>query len=754
MKKISLKNENRGASLLAVLIVLVVISAIAVVITSVTITNIQMKEVERGTKKNFYSAESVMDALRAGAGEKSAEAMKYAYQSVMENYVVSTASGKNLQEEFSRVYLEKLEETFNPADGAGTPYAKETSTDGTSGDVTYSISYYNKKPIEECIDASSEISGCSILYDKNTAKYEADYKAGTFILKNLSIEYTDEQKYKTTICTDLVFNTPQMNFNNEINEFMKYALIADKQINVNASSITVNGNAYAGDEGILADNKGSGAFNGKVTITRGDIVTDSGTSLAMGTKSSSVWAQNVETERYARGSEISSIVLNGNTYIEDDLTLNGEGSTVTVNGNYYGYNFQQNYDSYAATKNAEFNSAMMINARNCKLDLSGINYLMLSGRTFVARGRDGQNGSTVTKDNDVMLGESLSVRTNQLAYYVPAGYVNAYDPNNIKFSGIQEFETDTGISNIASYLNASNPIVAYYYGDNVNYYLNFASEQKANDYFAEYANNSSKKSDLRDYAGEYLTNDAIILDKNHIFALKGDIMYRDKANAKLQVEKVTIQDDSWNIEKDASVYADYSAKLAMKYKALQLSLKEAMPGITTANVRITSADGKIDKTADALFDNLINKEEMSNEVDSKGTDNCYTISSSLAGKTGVALIKNSDDTDPHNTAKNYVFSTSNVSFEQGIIVATGDVLVTRNFRGLIICGGKITFNDNVTVTSDKALVANLFKEDAKRDGGPAFSQFFKEFSADSITDHISGDMNIDSYLGYENWKKY
>lgn len=754
MKKISLKNENRGASLLAVLIVLVVISAIAVVITSVTITNIQMKEVERGTKKNFYSAESVMDALRAGAGEKSAEAMKYAYQSVMENYVVSTASGKNLQEEFSRVYLEKLEETFNPADGEGTPYAKETSTDGTSGDVTYSISYYNKKPIEECIDASSEISGCSILYDKNTAKYEADYKAGTFILKNLSIEYTDEQKYKTTICTDLVFNTPQMNFNNEINEFMKYALIADKQINVNASSITVNGNAYAGDEGILADNKGSGAFNGKVTITRGDIVTDSGTSLAMGTKSSSVWAQNVETERYARGSEISSIVLNGNTYIEDDLTLNGEGSTVTVNGNYYGYNFQQNYDSYAATKNAEFNSAMMINARNCKLDLSGINYLMLSGRTFVARGRDGQNGSTVTKDNDVMLGESLSVRTNQLAYYVPAGYVNAYDPNNIKFSGIQEFETDTGISNIASYLNASNPIVAYYYGDNVNYYLNFASEQKANDYFAEYANNSSKKSDLRDYAGEYLTNDAIILDKNHIFALKGDIMYRDKANAKLQVEKVTIQDDSWNIEKDASVYADYSAKLAMKYKALQLSLKEAMPGITTANVRITSADGKIDKTADALFDNLINKEEMSNEVDSKGTDNCYTISSSLAGKTGVALIKNSDDTDPHNTAKNYVFSTSNVSFEQGIIVATGDVLVTRNFRGLIICGGKITFNDNVTVTSDKALVANLFKEDAKRDGGPAFSQFFKEFSADSITDHISGDMNIDSYLGYENWKKY
>lgn len=51
MKKISLKRDNRGASLLAVLILMVVVSAIAVVITKITIVNIQMKEVERGTKK-------------------------------------------------------------------------------------------------------------------------------------------------------------------------------------------------------------------------------------------------------------------------------------------------------------------------------------------------------------------------------------------------------------------------------------------------------------------------------------------------------------------------------------------------------------------------------------------------------------------------------------------------------------------------------------------------------------------------------
>ena len=43
MKKNSFHKDDRGASLLAVLILMVVVSAIAVVITKITIVNIQMK---------------------------------------------------------------------------------------------------------------------------------------------------------------------------------------------------------------------------------------------------------------------------------------------------------------------------------------------------------------------------------------------------------------------------------------------------------------------------------------------------------------------------------------------------------------------------------------------------------------------------------------------------------------------------------------------------------------------------------------
>ena len=46
MKGNRFKQDNRGASLLAVLVLMVVVSLIAVVITKITIVNIEMKEVD------------------------------------------------------------------------------------------------------------------------------------------------------------------------------------------------------------------------------------------------------------------------------------------------------------------------------------------------------------------------------------------------------------------------------------------------------------------------------------------------------------------------------------------------------------------------------------------------------------------------------------------------------------------------------------------------------------------------------------
>ncbi len=73
-------------------------------------------------------------------------------------------------------------------------------------------------------------------------------------VKGVQVRYKDAQDYETTITTDLVFSTPQMNFSGQgqVQEFMRYALIADRQI-MSGHECAVDGSVYAGADGILAD---------------------------------------------------------------------------------------------------------------------------------------------------------------------------------------------------------------------------------------------------------------------------------------------------------------------------------------------------------------------------------------------------------------------------------------------------------------------------------------------------------------------
>ena len=88
---------------------------------------------------------------------------------------------------------------------------------------------------------------------------------------------------------------------------------------------------------------------------------------------------------------------------------------------------------------------------------------------------------------------------------------------------------------------------------------------------------------------------------------------------------------------------------------------------------------------------------------------------------------------------------------KGIVIATGDVRVSGQFEGMIISGGVISFDSNASVRGNKLLVSQLFTEDQKRDT-PLFSQFFKGCSSLAAS-NISGNLDLDSYLNYDNWKK-
>lgn len=739
----SLKDKNQGASLLAVLVALIFVGIIAVIIMNVTMTNIQMRGVEQSGKENFYTAETIMDELTAGLNNVAARSMEEAYTQILSDYRNIMVTGADVQQEFTKLYMEELQETFWDGDDSTRHDTKITHAPNNVEEIIYVIGYYKEEPLKENI--ATAVNKSCLKFTEEAATFTADYEEGLFTLENVEIIYKDASGYETSIKTDMVFHTPVLNFDgsNIIKEYMKYSLIADNMVEVSAANIAVDGNVYAGVNGIKSIAPGSALFTGSNIVTRGDIEVGMGTSITIGNGTSRIWAENVETTGNGMA---SALVLNGNCYIADDLTLNGKNSTVELYGNYYGYNFQDKYDEVRNVSNSAYSSAMMINAKNCRLDMTGLNYLLLSGRTYISRG-----SKENIQNQDIMLGESIAARTNQLAYYVPETYLDVTDAGNIHFTaeGIVAYADAIGVENIGSYLNSAHPVLTYYFKDNgiaaTRYYLNFAGEQQANDFFAAYYNANSDK--VNSFAESYIGDNAIILDSSTLYTLKGDILYQTADGEPLQEKKITISGTDWQPgagEAADGIYWEYADRLAINYKSLQLYLEDSHVGVTTDNVRFEDGMGNIDKSLTPLMENLLDVNKIKTDYPSAAgipSKNEKVIQVLSAISKRVAVVVNNEGMEQYRIPPD---------FTEGIIIATGDVLVQGNFNGMIISGGTVSFAANASVTADELLVSQLFKEDIALTT-PLFAAYFKDYN--TLSDSVIGIVQIDEYLTYENWTK-
>lgn len=765
LRRWSLKEQNRGASLIAVLVALVFVGIMGMIIAQITITNIQLKEAERGSKANFYSAEGIMDDLTSGLNNEASVALQGAYNAALANYRDTMVEGINLQDEFTRLYLNALEDIFEDS-----TYTRSVKfIDGTTTE-SYVIGKYKKDILTKCFscfdpDYSSKMSLSEAEVDALKAQmelylddepehpsYHMDFVNGIFTLKDVGIRYTDSLGYETHITTDVVFHTPEINFtgSNVIKDFMRYSLIADTQILVNAQNVQVDGNVYAGHEGILADTNGQASFIGNTVVTRGNVVAENGSDLTIGDGSTKLWVENIKT---TGDGSASKLTLNGNFYVSDDLSMEGDtiddsSSLVKVIGNYYGFNFQDKYLDVHKNTDAQYSSAIMINGKNSKLDMTDVNYLLLSGRTYISRGSYSGSGN-----QDIMLGESLSVRSNQLAYFVPDSFVNA---TTLMFGGegitgyAKYMNMDGMTTEIESWLEPSKQVVAYHYPDEVKttvYYLNFKDEQSANDFFTAYV--TANRNAVEGYAENYVGDTGLIINDSVILTLKGDILYREEAVGGVQdkaiyQKHVEIAGGDWDKN---GIYWSYANRLAMTYMSLQMYLEESRAEITADKVRFADND----KTVTPLMNNLMDVTSFKTNItdgDNLPLDatNSHIMDIGSGKKRVVILVDNNVGFGAYKIP---------VEFQEGIIIATGDVCVQGTFNGMIIAGGTITFNTNASVTSDEMLVSQMFAKDMAglytSNGTPLFAAYFRDYN--TFSESVIGMIEIERFTTYEGWTK-
>ena len=762
-----IKLNNKGASLIAVLVTLAVVSIIGVVISKLTVTNIQLRDMEQRGKTSFYSTEKMMDHVTSGLSIKASSAMKEAYTEMLSQYQLVADSKDPIDDKFAEKYLNKLISYFRSNSATYKPYTKK---DG-DGKIIYECGYYNLSKVKAALKSylypdgvkddqkeEYEAAMATIISkpvsdkdaeDQPTQFYYADYENHIFVLEGITVAMTDEGGFYNVIKTDIVFHTPDIaslrGNRGTFREFMRYCLIADTQILTTAKAVNVKDNVYAGYNGITTKGLASATFSGYKTITTGDIAVNTDGELVFGDfddlRHSRIFAENLRTNSTG-GTSPAQLTVSGQAFISDDTEMDGENETITLIGEYYGYNFKENYKDSAkdlykelGTKDAKYSSCIALNGKKCNLNIEKLTKLYVAGRTFIGR----SNG--VTGSVDIPLGESISAKSNQQVYWVPVECVNDKDSANPTLNE-EKFKAYLGIDDpsfsVTNYIDmgvAGNQLIKTYHSGSSDpyFYLNFKSESDASSYYYKVYSYVNRRRTLNSLAGTHLDDNALQINGSGGFIINGAALLRKGTEL---VEQRGRKDERWLADGDVF---DLSSRLAAKYLSLQMYLEDSHDGINPRmdNIRLENKDSY------SMFDVIINRDKfdglMSRESDkftttwkpeSKPEDPTPTEKTVLIIRGGYAVTK---------------------PFE-GLIVASGDVTVGANVKGTILAGGTITLSGpGASIEADEETISAMIESDIALGDASKYAFIFNGY--DLTEEQLMGGTSISKYITYDNWSK-
>ena len=426
------RNDNRGASFVMVVVAMAIVAVLAVTVLWIALMNLQMKVTDEKNTDNFYSAEGVLDQICTGLQGDISKAYSAGYTKVMENYSDSSINEAGRQSNFAQEYLKSLKTSL------------EYDSTGMTFNMGKLIQYVDPKLLEKKDNQPRAIIK-STNADVNGNGQLKVYQ-NRVVLNGLRVEYTDEKGFKSIIETDISLGVPSMSFtaSGGVPELFTYSLVGNEGLDIisGLNKVNLSGNLYAGCENAA----GTGTSTTSVTIpnnatldvkdtsymiAEGDIEVgdfagkDTGTikKNMAGVHNNSTLSVDSQCQLWTSNINVNgaTVKLDGMTYVADDMTLKGTGSKVTL-----GKNNKNNNAKYVGFGNggddkenpvAGDSSAIIINGREASLDMSNIRELMLAGTAYI--NTQAIVNSSGTKNSNVGMGESISVKGDQIAYLVP-----------------------------------------------------------------------------------------------------------------------------------------------------------------------------------------------------------------------------------------------------------------------------------------------------------------------------------------------
>lgn len=795
--------DNRGSTLVVVIVAMLLLCTLASIILYTTYVNYTIKTTELHSTDNFYTAETIMEEIKAGLELEVSNAYTDAYLFIMQNYNSGDEAGEVLRTaNFQTRYINYLKDKLDP-----------DRDEQLNPEQLYDyLSRIIKDEHGDIVLTAGEAS----FSDGSRAKLElvpADgkslvaYTDGVWI-KGLRLTYTDGSGYVAVITTDIALKIPNMTFEEQssLPGVLSYSLIADKKLylGINESLVPVGGtymvrgSVYGGRNGISVRNsrarfEAAEAGGAYVVVTGGNVEVlgtqnpDGSYDAGFVTSgNASLWADGIVVDS-------SELNLSGESYVQDDLTVNGKNSSVILKGQYYGFGYQSVSTAARGPKNS---SSILINGTGITLDLSALTQLGLAGQAYIGttdadgdgvpddpRDLVSEDGTPIVSDDGtsyntsgnqtVRMGESLSVRSNQLAYLVPpecVGYIDGecvLGSNPISLSQYQEFQRNAAAEGVVSSLEVdltkaelgmAVPMTLRDYGATwqkvfyqaagtgnnawVYYYLTFDSAVQANTFFADYY--SQNKNWVNSYLRNYLTVYRVPASLERLNLAGNAVYYDDYGDDDDSTGEFILQPASLSAESEdvLTLLAEYE-RYSNTNKALNINL--------TMNYAALTQD-QLDRAS--VFENIVDVQKLREYMDGGNTKMV-----TAAGGQKVLLIDNADGAGAVVGASTGVYEYDEAEDPAvKVIIATGDVWVHASFRGMILSGGQIFVTNSAVLEPDPDAVSLALQAD----NGQLLECFWEGKSMTGVPggsptpapgEEETDVVGTDELVVYRNWKK-
>lgn len=487
MKGITKRINDKGATLVLVIICMLFVGIIAGVILSLTVGNVKTVSTSSESSENFYTTEDVVDSMKAYLQKFASESATKAYAAVLEKVAIdATIDSTGLEAAYREKFKEILKQELLVTDASGANVVNRTlftpdqisfgKYDAVSGEYTGT-------------DDSFTGTSIDINMDEATITVDAD---GVVYLENVKITYLDQNNNETTINTNFAFSAelPNLEYRDPTKtlsyDIDKYIIISNGKITTNSSNYitgetygTIVGNIYA-SEGIelavnvnntlkimsqyiltgktiqiasnIDDTKAGGTveFSGIPTMYLNIPYTNAIEKYnepldEQKTSNGQIWAENivigddglVDADGNHNPYGGRATTSNNQLYFKDDITLTGKNVSLKDNGgsSFVGYSSANSNGSGAETALTQhgMSSAIVVNGTKSVLDLSNASKLELLGTAYteVLKNADFTN----PEYSYYVQGESVTYRSLQSVYLIPGDLITIKDNGVPKKAG-------------------------------------------------------------------------------------------------------------------------------------------------------------------------------------------------------------------------------------------------------------------------------------------------------------------------------